>query len=387
MLRRALPLIPGGAEGKAALGQRLLWASTQVVPPQASRRQCAGTVGRVFKQIKEYAGGREMRFLKHISRVAMIVALPGTVAAYESEPDQPGAKSEVTTTSTCPSTGGGLCTGLVGYWKLDVENADGDWVTPREDETACDHDLADASDDIPPYTNHNGDNIDGMYSGSDRLGEPDRATACLRPKEPGNSCHLAVNDDGHFNMEGKDFTVAAWLTRRGNPVQLGHDIGKGITQVDTKDGSIHDWYLEIQGNGDGTHRVPHVHFCVSHHEDQQDPSLCVHLIDPVNPSFNPNDLAPNDFFFVVGKYRHDIRRVTIVVKHGDDTWSRSASNMNFTPLNHLHAPFGIGAEMGTNMKGADEVMVWQGRALSTSDINALYANGSLGDPLGNSCVP
>src|SRR5262245_59974383 len=91
-------------------------------------------------------GGRPMRMREGVSRVAMVVVLAGAGFAYESSADQTGAKGEVTTTSTCPSTGGGLCDGLVGYWKLDQENQDGDLVTTRLDETACGNDMSDESD-------------------------------------------------------------------------------------------------------------------------------------------------------------------------------------------------------------------------------------------------
>jgi len=328
-----------------------------------------------------------MRIKEDISRVAMMAALAGAGLASESSADQIGAKREVTTTSTCPSTGGGLCDGLVGYWKLDEENQDGDLVTTRHDETACGNDMLDQSDDTPPYTGPRGVDVDGMYSGSDRLGVADKATACLPPHQGGNSCYLEVAWNELLDMTDQKFTLAAWLARRGHPVQTGHDVWKGSVGGGY---SIHDWFIEIQGQGDGTLSSPHVHFCVSH-QFGSPPSLGVHLA-----AFNPNTPAVDDFFLVVGTYDPAASggptvAMTVKWQHpngGIRTYADSKTDTAFQFLDHDDAGVGIGAKWDSNMRGADEVMLWRDRVLTQSEITQLYTNGTTGngDPLGG-CTP
>jgi len=70
------------------------------------------------------------------------------------------------------------------------------------------------------------------------------------------------------------------------------------------------------------------------------------------------------------------------------TYRDSRTDTAFEFLDHDTVGFGIGAKGGSNMKGADEVMLWRDRVLAQSEITQLYSNGTTGngDPLGG-CTP
>ena len=281
---------------------------------------------------------------------------------------------------TCPSTGGGLCEGLVGYWNMDEANPDGSQVVTRRDQTACHNDLVDISDDVEPYA-PGGVDIDYTYSKPGRPGHANAACgrqyASYRPRPPtGDSAELAVEPQGPgtaLDLSGTPFTVAIWFTLQGPvPPSNGHMLYKGLPVG--PDISEHELALEINGAAGSTD----MHFVVFDNSGPQQDWTGLNATVR-KEDFDPDLIVPGEWHLAVGEYDGS-HTATLTI---DDDPSKSAT---VTDPDFLYADMGHKIAINNGVwsnRVVDDAMIWR-RLLTDEEKHRLYDGGN-GPNLG--CTP
>jgi hypothetical protein len=274
--------------------------------------------------------------------------------AGEAEFDASVGDGDAGSPATCPSSGQACSKrdGLIARYDFE-ELSDGTAPVPRDDATACDHDLPDTNS--VPSTD--------VAHGGRRAARPTYVPDVLGTLDREDSPSLSVFHDGH------SYTIAAWFQILQGAPASGKIIIKGIG---TSSGDpIREFGLEYQhcpppdGCPDHATTTDHLHYGVF----DSDPGGTAAVLDIPPSDFDPREELGEWVFVML--WRDDATETMYIQLNDGTLYSRSTAGVT---IRDTGAPLKIGGLVQAFDGIVDDVMIWN-RVLTPAERTSVFTSG------------